>query len=99
MRDSTTVDRFLSVLHSYLTVVDHEEGGIDGYIYSAGEGVRVDDNWLVGKGGPRDPRRRPWRQPSRVVARFQLEGGGEFGIPAPHGGDSNRHGALARGSG
>jgi hypothetical protein len=52
MRDSTTADRFLSVLRSYLTIEDHEEGGIDGYIYSAGEGVRVKDNWLAGKGGP-----------------------------------------------
>jgi hypothetical protein len=51
MRDLTTADRFLSVLHSYLMAMDHEEGrGIDGYIYSAGDGVRVEDNWLAGKG-------------------------------------------------
>jgi hypothetical protein len=75
-----------------------KKGGIDGYIYSAGEGVRVEDNWLAGKGGPRDPQRRPWRQPSQVVARFQHEGGEEPAIPAPHGRDRNHQGALARGN-
>jgi hypothetical protein len=76
MRDSTTADRFLPVLRSYPTIEDHEEGGIDWYIYSAGEGVRVKDNWLAGKGGPRDPQRRPWRDCARPSRTLILSRGG-----------------------
>jgi hypothetical protein len=37
MRDSTMGDRFLSMLHSYLTAVDHEAGELMGTFIEQGE--------------------------------------------------------------